>query len=372
MASLVSSIGRRLFRWLNPPFFQGVSFQIESLHLVRAYYVAAELRVADLVDERPRNVGELAELTGTHAQSLDRMLRTLAAFGVFRRDRRGCYRMTRRARVLLSDGAQSMRSWLVLMGRAELWQGYARTLHSVRTGMPAFELAHGRGFYDYLNDHPELNRAFLEAMSRWTDWHCREVTRAYNFGRFHTVLDVGGGMGSLLAHILRKHRTVRGILFEQPGTVELARKNFEAAGLASRCQFVGGSFLDDAPAGADLCIVKHVLSDWDDEQASSILRNCHKALDPGGTLLVVGALVDPRNQADRIVKLVDLEMGALTGGVLRTRAESIALVERSGFSAAKVHATLIPDGQILECRKVAATVPVPHREHWDSRRLKSA
>ena len=363
MASLVSSVGRYFFNLFNPPWFGGVSFLVEQLHLTRAYYVAAELGIADLVNERPRDAAELAQATATDRASLYRILRALAAFRVFREDGEGRFHMTRRARVLLTEGRGSLRPWLTLMGSREVWQGFAQTLESVRTGVSAFELAHGQGFYNYLNEHPELGVTFAKAMSSWTDWHCRELTRAYDFGKFHTVLDLGGGMGSLVAHLLTRHPKLRGILFDQPQTIEMARRRFEAEGLANRCQFVGGSFLDGVPQGADACIIKHVLSDWDDNEAVTILRNCHQALEGDGTLLVVGAVLDPRNNTDRIVKLVDLEMSALVGGRLRTHTQWALLLARSGFRLAKVHATLVPDGQIIEARKVTAVVPAPHMPH---------
>jgi SAM-dependent methyltransferase len=361
MASIVSSLGRYVFRLFNPPWFPGVSFLVESMHLTRAYYVAAELGIADLVQQRPRDAAELARATGTDHKSLHRILRALAAFRVFREDREGCFHMTRRARVLLSEGRQSLRSWLMLMGSKEVWQGFAQSLESVRTGISAFELAHGQGFYQYLSEHEKLGVTFAKAMGSWTEWHCQELVRAYDFSRANTVLDLGGGMGGFLAHLLKKYPRLRGILLDLPGTVEMAQRRFEAVGLADRCEFVGGSFLDGVPTGADVCVVKHVISDWDDDQAVNILGNCHSALGADGTLLLVGAVVDPRNNTDRIVKLVDLEMNALVGGRLRTRDQLNLLLARAGFRLTKVHPTLIPDGQIIEARKVMAMTLSTHR-----------
>src|SRR5262245_55418490 len=117
MASLASSLGRWLFKLCNPPWFWGAALLVESLHLTRALYVAAELGVADLVAERPRDVAELAALSRSDEKSLGRILRALAAFRVFREDRQGRIHMTRRARVLLGEGRQSLRAWLTLMGR---------------------------------------------------------------------------------------------------------------------------------------------------------------------------------------------------------------------------------------------------------------
>src|SRR5437868_2833799 len=180
MASIGGWLRRFFVRLYNPPWYQPVCFLVESLHLTRAYYVAAELGIADLLQERPRHINELARLTSTVPAALHRMLRTLASFGVFAENRRGEFRMTRRARVLLSEGRGSSRSWLILMGRTEIWQGLAQTLESVKTGVPGFELAHGVGFYEHLAANHELRATFTSAMHKWTEWQCRELVKTCN------------------------------------------------------------------------------------------------------------------------------------------------------------------------------------------------
>ena len=226
-------------------------------------------------------MAELAKITQTDERSLYRILRTLAAFGVFREDRRGHFHMTRRARELLSEGSASMRWWLVCVGRPEIWSGFGRSAESVRTGIPLFEIAHEQGFYDYLAAHAELRAMFAKAMSSWTEWQRRALVRSYDFGRFHTLLDVGGGTGSLLEQILASHPRLHGILVDQPATVEMAKTRFHEAGLSDRCDVVGGSFFHELPGGADICLLKHVVCDWSDKQAREILRNCHQAHSPG-------------------------------------------------------------------------------------------
>lgn len=351
MAPIVSSLLRYLFRIWNPPFHQPVSFLVESLHLTRAYYAAAELGIADLLANQPREVGELAQLTNADRRSLHRVLRTLAAFGVFAEDRQQRFHMTRRARVLLSEGPESLRSWLILMGSPEVWQGYSCTLQSVRTGVPAFRLAHGADFYEYLAAHPKLGTTFADAMSRWTEWQCREIASTFDFRSFRSIIDVGGGAGSLLEQVLVKNMNLRGTLFDQPETILNAHARFARAELSNRCELVGGDFLQHVPGKSGICVLKHVLRDWPDDQAVSILRNCHAALEPGGTLLVVEGPVDPRNRTDRMIKLIDLELASLLSGGLRTYGELNSLLDDSGFSPVKVHTTLVPDSQIIEARK---------------------
>jgi SAM-dependent methyltransferase len=330
---------------------------MESVHLARAYYVAAELGIADLLQERPRGIAELAAATGSDQTSLFRMLRALAAFGVFAQDRQGRFRLTRRARVLLSNAPGSMRDWIRFMGRSEVWQGYAQSLEAVKTGIPSFQLAHGQHFYDYLDSHRETREAFFGGLGCWTEWQSAEIVKAYDFGRFRTVMDIGCGNGSLLSHILLANPKSRGILLDRPETLRLAVTRIAAAGLAERCQAVAGDFIEALPRGADACIIKNTLCDCSDEHAVRLLSHCHSALEPGGTLLWIDAVVDPRNGRDRIVKLLDLEISSLLPGGMRTAAELGALAASCGFGEIKIHATSAVDVQIIEAVKTTETVP---------------
>ncbi|HTU23888.1 MAG TPA: methyltransferase [Pirellulales bacterium] len=355
--SLLSRWKRRLMALWNPPGFQGVFFAIESLHLARAYYVAAELGIADLLAERELSIDELAAATGSDARALDRILRALAAFGVFAQDRVGRYRLTRRAQVLRSDVPGSLRAWVRMMARPEMWQAYARSLDAVKSGTPAFQLAHGQHFYDYLGRHADTREAFFAGLGCWTEWQSSQLVKAFDFGRYGTIMDVGGGGGSLLSHILAAHENLRGILFDRPETLSLAEARFAAAGLTGRCRTIGGNFLEAIPRGADACIIKNTLCDWNDEGAARLLRNCHAALPPGGTLLWIDAVVDPRSGRDRIVKMLDLEISALLPGGMRTQDELVALAEHCGFGRINIHPTAVVDMQIIEAVKAAETVP---------------
>src|SRR5262249_29202487 len=158
-------------------------------------------------------------------------------------------------------------------------------------------------------------------------------------------------------HILERHPHMQGTLLDHEGTLELAKPRFAAAGLLARCDFVAGSFLESVPRRADAYLLKHILRDWEDDRATRILTNCAQAMSSDATLLVIEAVVDPRNGADRIVKLVDLEGGSLLPGRLRTAKELNALFEAAGFRLVKVHSAAVPDCQVVEARRVTQRVP---------------
>ena len=322
MASILVSLWRRFVGAINPPRYQLPFFTFAQVQLARAYYVAAELKIAELVSERPRTVEQLAEATACDAQSLYRLLRLLAAFGVFAEDAAGKFHITRRARVLLADAPGSIRQSVLFEGQSELWQGYAHTLEAVKTGVPAFELATGKTFYQCVAERPPLARAFYGALATWADLKCRAILKAFDFGRFQSVVDVGGGEGRLISHLLQAYPRLRGTVYDLEETIRKAREAQAGAASAERCQFVSGSFFDAIPEGADLYIISDVLGDWDDDAVATILTNCRRAMKPEAVLLIADTLIDPRSGKDRICKLLDVERGSFFRSGKRTRRSS--------------------------------------------------
>jgi hypothetical protein len=144
------------------------------------------------------------------------------------------------------------------------------------------------------------------------------------------VVDVGGGRGALLAEILAKHQSVRAVLFDRPHVVAGAEQLLQAYGVADRCQVVGGDFFDTVPSGGDAYVLKFILHDWGDEQATAILRNCRRAIGPKGRLLVIESEISPPNEG-AVGKFLDLTMLVHTGGRERTHDEWAALFATAGF-----------------------------------------
>ena len=154
-------------------------------------------------------------------------------------------------------------------------------------------------------------------------------------------MDVGGGHGYLLATILKANPSLRGILYETPEVTEGATARFAAEGLADRCRVVAGDFFATVPGGADACILKSVIHDWDDAHATTILRNCRQAVGAGGRVLLAEMVIPPGNDP-HVGKLLDLEMLVMVGGHERTEAEFRDLLAGAGFRLARVVPTASP------------------------------
>ena len=171
-------------------------------------------------------------------------------------------------------------------------------LETVQTGRTAFDSVFGEPVFDYLGKHPDESAVFNEGMTGFSSNIAPAVAEAYDFAAFKTVVDVGGGHGVLLNTILQAYPGVNGIVFDSPHVVVGAEDAIREAGLTGRCRAVGGDFFQSVPAGGDAYLMKHIIHDWPDDQATTILRNCRKGVNPGGKLLLVEMVVAPGDAAD--------------------------------------------------------------------------
>ena len=301
----------------------------------QAIYVTTKLGIPDLLANRPQTSEALAAATDTHAPSLYRLLRAVASLGILEEDETRQFTLTPMGRLLRSDVSGSMRAWTILLGEPWFRGAWDNLLHSVRTGNPAFEAVHGAEFWAYVERDPDANALFNAAMSSVAPIKAKATVEAYDFSAFRVVVDVGGGHGTLLAAILASHPKVRGILFDLPHVVEGAGTGLRAAGVADRCEIVGGSFLETVPAGGDAYVLQSVIHDWDDESSVRILQSCRRSMGRGAKLLLV-ELVVPTGNEDHPSKLSDLNMLVMYQGRERTAEEFRGLLATAGFTLSRI------------------------------------
>lgn len=307
-------------------------------------HVVATLRIADHIAAGNSDIDKLAAASGADRDSLYRVMRHLVSRGVFEQPERGRFALNEVTQSLLEDpvrlgldpdsfGGRMAHAWGIL-------------LSSVRTGKPAYHEAFGRGFWEDLDDHPDIAASFDSLMGPAghgvPDPHVLPDAADWEF--IKTVVDVGGGTGALLAEVLRTRPEVRGTLVDLPRTVARSRDVFEAAGVADRVTTVGQSFFDPLPGGADLYILKSVLSDWPDREATAILRRCADAARPSGRVVVfTGA--GPGEDASPALLMV------LVGGKDRTLDEFCELAREAGLEVRSTGRQ--PSGRVIvECRPV--------------------
>jgi hypothetical protein len=314
---------------------------INGYQVSQALHVAATLGVADNLKDGPKPCEALARACGAHPPSLYRLLRALAAVGVFRETGCKTFSLTPLGVCLAGDAPGSRRDYARWIGTPGQWRPWGDLLHSIRSGEGAARFTLGMDVWTYRSQHPEEGAAFDAAMTAHSRAEARTVVEAYEFSRFGCIVDIGGGQGHLLAAILLACPGARAILFDQPQVVAAADQALAPAGLAQRCEVVGGDFFRSVPAGGDAYVMKSILHDWDDRAATDILRTCRRAMPATATLLAVERVVGPPNE-DREGKLYDLNMLVQYGALERTRREFRDLLEVGGFELTEVVPTRSP------------------------------
>jgi hypothetical protein len=296
-----------------------------------AVRTAITLRIPELVAEGVTDLGPLAEAAGAHRESLGRLLRHLVSVGLFAETGPESYGLTDLSRQLLSEDGTWFRGWLNLESpgtRMDL--AFTGMLHSIRTGESAYGAVHGVAFWSDYQRNDELRRFFGGVMAAYA-WQTGPVLATeFDWTSVHTVIDVGGGIGALLADVAAAHPHLRGEVLDLPPVAAEARETLSAAGLTDRAEFVPGSFFDPLPERRDVYVVSRVLTDWNDEDATRILRRCAEAAGGHGRVLIVEVLAG-EDHAKRTTSF-DLQSLVLLGGQERSMAETEKLAVDAGLA----------------------------------------
>ena len=298
----------------------------------QALYVAAKLGVADHLQHGPKEAEELAKEVQANPKALFRLMRHLAALGIFTQDESGKFGLTPLGELLCTDNPESMRYGAIFTGE-ENYKAAGNLLHSVRTGETAFNNLYGKGHFDWLAEHADASSTFNKAMAQSLRRQGNPV-ESYDYSGKRVVVDVGGGRGDLISSVLVANPAMEGILFDLPQGSAEARSVLQAKGVENRCHIKTGSFFDSIPAGGDVYVLSRILHDWPDDKAATILANCRKAIKDDGTLLIRDSVISDNDVQG---STMDITMMIMTGGKERTEAEWKNLLQTTGFDLTRVY-----------------------------------
>jgi len=299
--------------------------------LHQALYAVAKLGVADLVEDGTHLTSELAAELKVNESALYRTLRFLASQAIFEETAPRTFSNTELSYFLCTGVPGSLRPLFIFWGSEFYYPCFAEILYSIETGEPSRTKLAGMNGFEYLRQNPEQARIFDEAMTVGSQLAGPTIAAAYDFGTWGSLMDVGGGNGVLLSHILGAHRGLRGVLADQDHVLERARKRgFLGGELEARTTMERCDFFREVPTGCRAYLMKSVIHDWDDEQARAILVNCRKAVPRDGALLLVEFGLSGENLPS-LGKVIDLIMLVLTGGRERTVDEYRDLLTSAGF-----------------------------------------
>lgn len=311
-------------RKINKETMQEQFWQLTNqVMLSRALYVAADLAIADHLQEQPLPIETLAERSSSHPKSLKRLLRFLILNGVFTKDAQGLYTNNQLSLFIKKNHPQSIRP-LLLHDDPTRWDAYGHLGYCIKTGKPSFDILYEKNYFDYVSNYPLLSQRFDEAMNIVSEQEDTVIAQKISFGGI--VADIGGGQGKLLHKIKQYQPDVKEmILFDLPQVVE------HIANLSSSIKPVKGSFFDPISIDADVFILKRILHDWDDDRALAILKNVAQTMKSTDKLYVIDAIVD-RCADQKLITDIDLRLFAIFGGQEREFAEFENLFKQCGLT----------------------------------------
>jgi hypothetical protein len=312
-------------------------YQLAVSHYVsHCLALAGKLGIADQLAAGPRPIDALARATQSDASALRRVLRLLASVGVFEEAANGEFAQTSLSQLLCSDVPGSMRAMVSVFAGADMQAAWKELEYCVQTGQPFFKkLDPTADAFTIINKDPETAATFDKAMATFAPQTAAGIVAAYDFSRFNSLVDVGGGNGALLHGILNANPKLSGVLFDQPHVAERAR----AQNTSPRLEIVPGSFFESVPSGHDAYLLKHVIHDWDDSDATHILQVCRKAMPAHGTLLIVEGVYPEQVTASQQVQRAtfnDVNMLVNTGGRQRSAAEFQQLLAAAALTLTQI------------------------------------
>jgi hypothetical protein len=315
---------------------------IQAFWESQCVYVATRLGIPNLLQQGSQSVDNLAAATSTKAEKLYVILRALGHLGVLEETPGRVFGATELSNLLVTNAGPSMGHFAMHITEPCQWDAWNQLEACLHTGVVPFEQANGKSVYEFTRDNPWSGDVFIKAMSFLTNHAVDALLEVYDFSRFKTVMDVGGGQGGLIANIVNKSGC-KGILFDVPYVTETAPAYLEQQGLnQDTVQVISGDVFAEVPSGADAIVMKYFISAWNDEDAIKILNNCKKALPKHGKIVLLQAFVpdlgEPPESPDGILPgLFAVQiMVAVPGGAWRTQKQFKELFEKCGFQLEKV------------------------------------
>lgn len=314
---------------------------LQQFWLSKAIGVAAELGIADILNKSPENIDNLARKTACNKDALLRMMRVLTSNGIFKERKDGCFVITPLAEALC-EGENTMKHMIIHHQNPAHWAMFGELMEAVKTGQSISEQVLGMEPFEFLAKNPVRNATFNQAMSDSSKMLAAALLSVYDFSPYATIADIGGGQGFLLASILYKHPSIKGILFDQPHVVKNAGETFDYFKVNERVEIVEGSFFNQLPGIASAYLLKSIIHDWNDEESIRILSNIHHCMPEYAKILIVEAVIEKGNKPS-LAKMLDLLMLVVKkGGKERTAEEYSYILDRSGFKVIKTYKTVSP------------------------------
>ncbi len=302
-----------------------------------------KFNVADRIASGTTKIADLAAETGFPEDALYRILRVLEMAGIVRESPARSFVLTDAGSLLRTDVPGSMRDIVHYLTDPLHYRVYGSLADSLHAGKTPFDEVHGEPVFKWFArpENREEFEAFHKGMASFSGACIAAFLESYDFTQFETMLDLGGGLGSIIRAILKACPKLKGVIADLPEIIEQARQAIAGDDLSSRCTAVPCDFFKSVPGGADGYFMKHILHDWNDEDAACILKNIRAVIPAHGKLILAEAVV-PSDATPHPAKLIDIEMMAFLRGKERTEPEWRTLLQGAGFKLNRVIHTKSP------------------------------
>lgn len=303
--------------------------------LSSAIIAAADLGIADLLWKNPeQTVDQLSNTLKIDPRYLFRLLRYLVSHQIFAQNPNGTFSLNPEAAYLSDEHPESIRHALLVTPGLR-WNAIGAIREAVTHGKPAFDLLHGKTYFEYLAENPEAEKKFNSHMTTYTQEEDRLIAPLLPLNKSHTVMDIGGGEGQFLNEILNHFSDIRGILFDLNNVISNKKIQHDW----KRWEALGGSFFDALPkTNADSYVLKRVLHNWGDEDCIRILSNIRQTMKEGSSLFIIEGVV-PENTSQHPSKDTDLFLMTLFPGSERTAKELEELAKQAHLQITRTLAT---------------------------------
>ena len=316
---------------------QATLFQLLSGQIVsRSIGLVADLGIADFLVEGPRDINALATATKSKAGALYRVMRLLTGFGIFSELPGQKFGNNTISEFLRSDKQGSVKDFARWFVDPIRWQALGNLDYSVRTGNSAMVKGQEeKTVFEVFQEFPASVDTFNQAMTSISEGEGQAVIHSYDFKPYRKIIDVGGGMGYLAVLIAKSAPDSKVTVFDWPSVIENAKIIIPKSGLNGRVVAEGGNYLNFVPGPADLFVMKNIIHGEADENALKLLKNCRKAINKNGRILVIESVIS--NGPESIgARIMDIEMLFGPGGRQRTKEEHKKLFEKAGFNLEKL------------------------------------
>ncbi|CDR33164.1 methyltransferase [Criblamydia sequanensis] len=315
--------------------------------VTRGVYAATELGIADHLLDGPKTVKELSLLTETDELSLKRLLKMLVGFGLFAEENEGLFINSDLSLLLAKKHPESLYSLSLFFGE-EIHEAWDAIVPSLKLNTPAFEITHQKPVFTYFKENPLRAALFQDAMKQKSQAVIQSSIASYDFKKFHTIYDIGGGYGQFMIALLNDNPNLKGMIFELPEVIEILK--IRSPLLESpRCELVAGNFFESIPEGGDAYLLKSVLHDWEEEKSEKILAKCYEAMTEKSRLLIIETILLPKDRS-RYANCMDMQMMMITGGKERTGEAFKEMLEKAGFQIVDIYPTAT-EFSIIEAKK---------------------